>query len=427
MPELSSMPLSGRMWVSVARALTVAIAVTTFLVVTGPATASGAIVPEQVGVAPTQAGSPIMEASAVPLNVTDIRGDGIPATVRAIDTVMARFRTLHGGYKWDAASGALVVRLVTGTDSATVEAVKSQVRAAASAPGLLPVTFGLAPRPYDEINAAARRLFETRDSWAPDPSAVIGSYADEGTGTIVLDVRADQASQIRSLISDPTVRVDLARPSRPEAGHRRADLGYWTAGNALQHSYSADPAGDAYCTQGFTWQLWGTNTRYGGLANHCVAGTYTVWYHNRRYVGSIVRTSPASDSALIGPAANTSFSATVWVGGRTTTDERPVKGVAIAVDGQQVALSGANSGLTVDVVREPAYNSQFGSIVVMTGNYSVGGDSGGPWLTTRSGTGDAVAYGQHYGDFYVGGAYRSSYIPANNISARLSASIVLAP
>lgn len=372
---------------------------------------------------PGKAGMPeAARRSAALVHVTTAPQSALADTVSVIDAALTGYRQSFGGYQWDAATGSLEVLLTEDADPRAVAAVKNRVDATAR------VVFGTAPRAYDEVNASAQHLFETRMQWAADPDAVFGSYAEEANGTVVLDVRADQVDQIRSLITDPAVRVDAAAsPPRPEAGTRRADAGWWTAGNALQKDLQAAPAGDAYCTQGFTWRLWGTSGRYGGIAEHCVAGTWTTWYHNRRTVGTVVRTSPASDSALIAPVANASFSPTVWVGGRTTGDERPVKGIGVAIRGQQVALSGANSGLTVDTVYDESYNSEYGPVVIMTGNHSVGGDSGGPWLTTRSGSGDAVAYGQHFGDFFVAGVYRSTYIPVNNTSARLSASIVLAP
>lgn len=47
-----------------------------------------------------------------------------------------------------------------------------------------------------------------------------------------------------------------------------------------------------------------------------------------------------------------------------------------------------------------------------------------PWLQTYSGTGNVNAKGQHLGDVYINGAWRSAYVPVTRISSRVSASIL---
>lgn len=357
-------------------------------------------------------------ANAAQRDSRTVTSDGtIDELVTSVDAVFAERRAAFGGYRWDAATGSLRVLV---TDPQIIAVVQSRTR------GSTRLVFSIVPRSYDEVNGSARTLFDTRASWAPDPSAVYTSHADERTGAVVLGVRADQVEQVRARITDPRVRVEVGAPLRLEAGTRRSDRGGWTGGNALQASLSTPPSGDADCTQGFTWKLWSNGALVGGIANHCVGGTTTTWYHDGRTVGTVFRTSPASDSALIDPVPGAVYSPTVWVGGRTTGDERPVVGVGTAVVDRQIALSGANSGLTVDTVLDEAVNSEYGPLVVMAGNRSLPGDSGGPWLTTQSGTGNAIAYGQHVGDALYGGVRRSAFVPVNSSSARLSASIALA-
>jgi hypothetical protein len=347
-----------------------------------------------------------------------VTSDGVvDQLVASVDAAFAGRRAAFGGYRWDAATGSLRVLV---TDPQVTDVVRSRISRSAR------VVFSTVPRTYDEVNGSARTLFDTRASWAPDPSAVYTSHADEQTGTVVLSVRPDQVEQVRARITDPRVRVEAGAPVRLQAGTRRSDRGGWTGGNALQASLSAPPAGDADCTQGFTWKRWSNGALVGGIANHCVGGTRTTWYHDGRKVGTVFQTSPASDSALIDPVPGAVYSPTVWVGGRTTNVERPVVGVGTAVVGRQIALSGANSGLTVDTVLDDSVNSDYGPLVVMTGAPSVDGDSGGPWLNTQSGTGNAIAFGQHVGLTLHSGAYRSAFVPVTWISARLSASIALA-
>ena len=64
------------------------------------------------------------------------------------------------------------------------------------------------------------------------------------------------------------------------------------------------------------------------------------------------------------------------------------------------------------------------TVTVMASDVSSSGDSGGPWLQTYSGTGNVKAKGQHLGDVYVDGAWRSAYVPVVRISSRVSASIL---
>jgi hypothetical protein len=128
-----------------------------------------------------------------------------------------------------------------------------------------------------------------------------------------------------------------------------------------------------------------------------------------------------------------SYSASVFVGNQTTSDIRKV----VAIDtswaaGDAVAMSGATTGLNVTTVKIPTYTlpSCVGSYaglsgVLMQSHVTDHGDSGGPWLTTQSGTGFVVAHGQHFGAGCFLGYDGSFFVKLNAISAAQQASLLL--
>lgn len=92
--------------------------------------------------------------------------------------------------------------------------------------------------------------------------------------------------------------------------------------------------------------------------------------------------------------------------------------------GAVVALSAANSGLNVTTTWATA-NTTYGTLIVTHGTFCVGGDSGGPWLTTYS-NGSVNAFGQHVGQLASYGD-RCAYRPVHDISSKLGARLLLAP
>ncbi len=216
-----------------------------------------------------------------------------------------------------------------------------------------------------------------------------------------------------------------------QAGERRDDRGNWTGGNWLH----TDPTASSFtntpvCTLGFSWRRWGVSGTYGGIARHCVDFDRS-WFHNTRAVGSgswsgsSPLRSTTYDSALLLPAAGTAFSPTVWVGPIATNVERTVISAAnsFAV-GDEVALSGARTGLTPAFVSDPyVLTASYGPVVRMDRNICQPGDSGGPWLTTYS-SGDVMAWGQHHGDILIDDRRFCAFVPVLWTSQDMSASIL---
>lgn len=75
------------------------------------------------------------------------------------------------------------------------------------------------------------------------------------------------------------------------------------------------------------------------------------------------------------------------------------------------------------ILSETRYYQGAGPFRLTTVDACMGGDSGGPWLTTRN-DGKAIAHGQHFGYFTVSGIVRCAYMPVTPISAELSASLM---
>ena len=121
----------------------------------------------------------------------------------------------------------------------------------------------------------------------------------------------------------------------------------------------------------------------------------------------------------------TSYSPTVFVGGVNTSDIRKVVAVDTAWNvGDSVAMSGRSTGLNVSTVKLATYTlpscaGEFAGLVgvLMQNHITDYGDSGGPWLTTLSGSGDVVAHGQHFGRGCASGYAGSFFIKLNTISA----------
>ncbi|MGW6276600.1 hypothetical protein [Kribbella sp. NPDC055071] len=183
------------------------------------------------------------------------------------------------------------------------------------------------------------------------------------------------------------------------------------------------------CTAGFNWRQWQTNITFGSTAHHCweVDQDDFRWWHGGRYYGSIEITSPASDTMLMG-AANLDFGPYVYVGDQTTNARRAVVGVDNnwAV-GDQVALSGARSGLLVSSVKNPAYKDPGDGLKYVLMNTAIGsdGDSGAPMLTTRSTDGQVIAHGQMIGFGPPGENDGTEFMPVTFISGKVGASILV--
>jgi hypothetical protein len=123
------------------------------------------------------------------------------------------------------------------------------------------------------------------------------------------------------------------------------------------------------------------------------------------------------------------FGPTVYVGDQTTNSRRAVAGVDTSwVPGDQVALSGANSGLLVSSVKKVNYVDPDDGLtyVLMNTRIGVSGDSGGPMLTTRSSDGQALAHGQMVGWGPTGTVNDGTeFMSVGYISGKVGASILV--
>lgn len=239
----------------------------------------------------------------------------------------------------------------------------------------------------------------------------------------------DAATLIRAIenLNDPRVTLERVEPVdnwKPES--RDADIAPWTTGAKIHYS-GGDPS--QYCTLGWAWRLWSNGGIVGSTARHC---PNLVYDNNGVYVGTVYSSKKIADSAFM--SNSNGYSPSVFVGNQTTTDYRPVVGVITSwVAGVPVAMSGSTSGLTVTTVRFPTYTLPYfpscgegqGLVgVLMWDHFTMGGDSGGPWLTTQSVTGNAFAHGQHFGYGCAAGYAGSFFVKLNAISSAQQASIL---
>jgi hypothetical protein len=314
------------------------------------------------------------------------------------------------------------------TDDAVAQAQQLVTDAATT----LRVSFARVQYGAHELDELANRLLTNQTAWA-GASGIGGGY-DPALNRVLLQVDpiykdADVLVRAIEELDDPRVSLDLITPAAGGPQSRVDDSAPWTAGAKIA------PAGvNTWCTLGWAWKLWSSNEVVGSTARHC---PYLYWYNAGTYVGTVFSTKQAVDSALM---RNTfeppGYHASVFVGDQTTTVYRLVAGVDTSwATGDLIAMSGATSGLNVTSVRIPTYTipatgdcAGFGGLtgVLMQGAPTLDGDSGGPWLTTQSGTGYAIAHGQHWGVNCAAGYAGSFFIKLNSISSAQGASIVLA-
>lgn len=306
------------------------------------------------------------------------------------------------------------------SDSAIKQA---QAIASKSATGLQ-VKFERVEYTAKELNELSDRLLGNQLEWA-GASGIGGGY-DPKTNRVVMQVdRAykDAPKLIAAIqkLNDPRITlefIEALKDWKPE--NRVDDVAPWSAGGKIT-------SGTTGCTLGWAWKMWGTNNVVSSTARHCAK---LPWYNNGTYVGTVFQSAPAADSAFMDGG---SYNATVFVGSATTSVTRAV----VAVDGawsvgDSVAMSGATTGLNVSTVQVPTYTlpscaGEYAGLtgVLMASHITAAGDSGGPWLTTESGTGYVVAHGQHFGRGCAVGQTGSFFIKLNTISAQQGASLLL--
>jgi len=349
----------------------------------------------------------------------DVTGDAAASDERArLLALLAPLKALDGGMIWDGSTQTLTVQMTT--DAAIEQAQQLIAKAATS----MRIRFLKVQYTQQDLDELATRLLGDQTAWA-GASGIGGGY-DPKANRVLLQVDANYKdakvliAAIKNL-NDPRVILQVLQDMGGGVESRVADFAPWSVGAKID--------GTTYgCTLGWTWKLWSNSQVVGSTARHC---TDLSWYNNGVYVGTVFQSKKSADSAFM---QGSSYSASVFVGNQTTSDIRPV----VAIDtswsvGDSVAMSGATTGLNVSTVQIPSYtlpscmptDVQGLTGVLMATHITAGGDSGGPWLTTQSGTGYAVAHGQHLGFGCLAGYTGSFFIKLNSISAAQQASIVL--
>jgi len=319
---------------------------------------------------------------------------------------------------WDSAGKVLTIQMTS--DAAIAQAQEMLAESGT----IMETRFVRVQYSAKELDDLSNHLLENQLQWAG--ATGIGGGHDARSNRVILEVDReykDAATLISAIenLEDPRVSLQVFEAVegwRPES--RVDDWAPWSGGAAINASN-----GDG-CTLGWTWRLWGTGEVVGSTARHC---EHLDWYNNGTYVGTVFKSSQPTDSALM---RGSSYSPTVFVGDQTTSDFRTVKAIDTSwLVGDVVAMSGRSSGLNVTTVEDPNYTlpscaGVFAGLkgVLMESHVTDYGDSGGPWLTTRS-DGYAVAHGQHFGFGCNAGKTGSFFIKLNSISAAQSASILL--
>jgi hypothetical protein len=354
----------------------------------------------------------------------DVTGDANTSQERErLRGVLKPLHAYDGGMIWDAENQALTIKLTS--DSAIAQA-RTLIGSAASS---LRVNFARVQYTEKELDDLANKLLSNQVQWAG--AAGIGGGYDAYSNRVLLQVYPggkDAAKLIRAVenLKDPRVALELVEGVdnwKPET--RVADIAPWTTGARIHFPNDTT----LWCTLGWAWRLWSNNAIVGSTARHC---ENLVYYNNGKYVGTVNSSREAVDSAFMSSSGG--YSPSVFVGSQTTADYRPVVGVVTSwAAGTPVAMSGATSGLTVSTVRFSTYTLPYipecgryqGLVgVLMWDHFTSGGDSGGPWLTTQSGTGNAFAHGQHFGFGCAAGYAGAFFVKLSAISSAQQASLL---
>jgi hypothetical protein len=350
----------------------------------------------------------------------DVTGDADASAER--DRIRAALKPVlasDGGMLWDAATKTLTIQM---TSSAALQQARGLVSAAAVAPSYR-IEYAQVGYAADDLEALSAKLLGDQAAWAG--ATGIGGGFDPKANRVLLQVDpkykdADTLIAAIKKLDDPRVTLQILESVGNGQESRVADSAPWKAGAAIDSTTSG-------CTLGWTWRMWTTNEVVGSTARHCAD---LVWYNNSIYVGTVFKSAKWADSALM---RGTSYSPSVFVGNTTTNDIRPVVGIDTSWNyGDAVAMSGRTTGLTVSTVAIPSYTmpscaGDYAGIdgVLMETHPTSGGDSGGPWLTTQSGTGYAIAHGQHFGYGCAAGYGGSFFIRLNTIASAQGASLLV--
>jgi hypothetical protein len=353
--------------------------------------------------------------------------DELVSIDKPVTQLTADYPEIAGPLSWDPSTTTLSLGYYSQAGSSS-DVSRFMTEAATITPSA-PVKFALTPISY---NYAAREA--TAADMAANPSewktffgsAVMADHLDPSTGELHVslattpDKPSTQLPDGTPVVIDPPVTVDL------QVG-RTADTSPWFDGDKI-----SDPTGAYRCTSGFAWKKWSTSEILGSTADHCsVASGSLTWLQNSHAFGHGILSNPNVDTILLRADGSSSFDApipSVWVGPAVTSVSRPVVNfMATPAVGETVALSAAVSGLNSGPIWATGYYyGSKGPWVLVNWSGCLGGDSGGTWLTTQSGTGYVVAWGQHEALVtYPNGAQYCAFEPLNPISSALQASIVL--
>lgn len=364
--------------------------------------------------------------------ITDVREQGLIDAMQKIDPLLAQDPGLGAGTSWSTETQTLTLR-VTDPRSALVDQI-----------GQLPLTIHVkivsAPYSTATLEAAIDRLFATRDNWARGLPAWGYAAVSEDSGSVKIGVEQSRLADWQKAVETIDVGVPIKLVPETKTGEvletRLSDNDPWTGGLRIDGNYySGVHVGFTnHCTSGFNWRRWSNSASAASTANHCInyvdsSGTtiFKPWYNGGVQMGTPVVTSAAADAALLQRSGD-DYAPYVYVGAYNSGDSRDVVAAASSdTVGEQVALSGSYSGGPISTVLATGVTDQNGVwITVMSGDVSASGDSGGPWLKTYT-NGNVLAKGQHVGKLLYQGAYRSIYSPVIKISAKVEASIRLAP
>lgn len=378
----------------------------------------GALLPSAAAATDRSGDSKSTDASTWSLP-KDVTGDADASVERdRLRGALASLAAFDGGLLWDPSTQTVTVQM---TSDEALQKARGLVAVAGTS---LRVTFARVRYSAAELDGLAAQLLDNQAAWAG--ASGIGGGFDPRSNRVLLQVDpkyqdADRLIAAIKGLHDPRVELQLIDALPGDGAENRVDdFTPWSAGAAIDGAnYS--------CTLGWAWKLWSNSAIVGSTARHCADLT---WTNSGTYVGTVFQSKQTVDSALM---QGSTYSASVFVGDQTTNDIRPVVGIDTSWSvGDAVAMSGRSSGLNVTNVKLPTYTlpSCAGAGAGLTGvlmqaHVTAGGDSGGPWLTTQSGTGNVIAHGQHYGFGCAAGYDGSFFIKLTAISAAQQASILL--
>ncbi len=194
----------------------------------------------------------------------------------------------------------------------------------------------------------------------------------------------------------------LDGPAVSDLLNRGMDANPFAGGGRIRH-YSTPNYGYAtVCTSGYTWRLWGTQTRVQSTAGHCWTRGTDVFNAQTR-IGTVThRAGPSgiADAEFFSAPAGISYSTNIWVGAVLTTTAWPVVGAideTTAYIGHPIVTSGGNGGeargnvTSVNATTCTSSGCKTGQTEFSTTSGAAApGDSGGPCFSSPGGGASTV-------------------------------------